>query len=215
MYSGDLAADAPRHETIPKLPQPEPAPSVLEVSGTHSLRENANYRMELEDSRNLSIATEVEETGSGLVHYAVRLHLDSKREQLIEVTAPPGGLEPEIRNMTGDSTRNDLLLTPALFCWPPTVLVNDEHDHFEVAISGLSSDSIASRAQLTSGTGSPQGAAGLISSGFDTVRTAPSQALSRPQMRGTPLASVNKRCALNPDGSSNSGRAPPSLLASI
>lgn len=214
VYSGDLAADLSRHGAIPKFTQRVPAHGVLEVSEPHGFREHANYRMELEGSRNLNIATEVEASGSGLVQYTIRLQLDSKREQLIEVIAPPGGLEPEVRDMTGDSTRNDLLLTPALFCWPPTVLVNDEHDHFAVAISGLGRDSIASRPQLASGSGNPQGAAGLISSGFDTVRSTPDPGRFRP-LRGTPLALGDTLRALNPEPASKSDRAPPSLLTSI
>ncbi len=151
---------------IRKTSQPMPAPSVLEVSTSQDVRENANYVMELDGDRSLSIATDVERPRSGLLHYTVHLHLASSRDQFIDVMAPPGGLDPEVRDMTGDHVRNDLLLTPTLFCWPPTVLVNDGPDHFAVAISGAVPDSVSSRVEVTSGSDNAQGAAGLISSGF-------------------------------------------------
>jgi hypothetical protein len=67
--------------------------------------------------------------------YTVRVQLPGGAEQFIHVTAPPGGLQLEIRDMTGDNIRNDLVLRPALIHWPLIVLINDGHDHFTVAIS--------------------------------------------------------------------------------
>jgi hypothetical protein len=216
VYSEELAGGQPEPGAIRKISRPIPAsPSVHGVPAPRDFREKANYVRELNGYRSLSIATEVEQPGSGLVHYLVRLHLDSSREQSIDVMAPPGGLEPEVRDMTGDNTRNDLLLTPAMFCWPPIVLVNDEHDHFAVAISGAIPDSMSSREELTSRTGNAQGAAGLISSGFKVGGPLPRRGLVLPQFQGSPLLAINGVPTVSPDYASNSGRAPPSFVTSI
>jgi hypothetical protein len=67
--------------------------------------------------------------------YTVRLQFASGAEQSISVTAPPGGLQPEMRDMSGDSVANDLVLTSKLLGLPPIVLLNEGHDHLTVASS--------------------------------------------------------------------------------
>jgi hypothetical protein len=67
--------------------------------------------------------------------YTVHVQLPRGGEQFIPVTAPPGGLQLEVRDMTGDNVQNDLVLRPALIHWPLIVLLNDGSDHFTVAVS--------------------------------------------------------------------------------
>jgi hypothetical protein len=219
VYSGDSPGGQIQHgqrgSLIQKISPSIPAPGALEASTSHDLRESADFTMELDGDRSLGIATEVEQGGAGLVHYTIRLHLDSNREQLIDVMAPPGGLDPEVRDMTGDNVRNDLLLTPSLFCWPPTVLVNDGHDHFALAISGTIPDSVSSREVLTSGAETTRDAAGLISSGFKVVQSRPGREILVPQLRGSPLLSVDGTLITSPLQKSNTGRAPPIFAISI
>ena len=141
--------------------------------------------------------------------YTVRVRLSGGAEQFILVTAPPGGLQLEVRDMTGDNVRNDLVLRPALVHWPLIVLLNDGHDHFTVAISAalpssLNSLSRASRAQQVPGTtaleSSTSKAGGLATSG---------QAVPKPQQG---FLSLLQQRAINRTGyTSVSGRAPPTI----
>jgi hypothetical protein len=64
-----------------------------------------------------------------LTLYTVRLQFASGAEQSISVAAPPGALQPEMRDMSGDSVANDLVLSPKLLGLPPIVLLNEGHDH--------------------------------------------------------------------------------------
>ena len=102
------------------------------------------YVMGFGGDRSLDIATVVEQARAGYVRYMVRLQFASGAEQSIAVMAPPGGLRPEELDMTGDNVPNDLILTPALLHWPLTVLLNEGHDHYVVAISGVFPGSLGS-----------------------------------------------------------------------
>jgi hypothetical protein len=78
--------------------------------------------------------------------YTVRLQFASGAEQSIAITAPPGGLRPEMWDMSGDNVPNDLVLTSRLLRSPLIVLLNDGHDHLTVAVSP---DSFASEFPAT------------------------------------------------------------------
>jgi hypothetical protein len=142
--------------------------------------------------------------------YTVRVRLAGGAEEFIPVTAPPGGLQVEIRDMTGDNTPNDLVLRPALVHWPLIVLINDGHDHFTVAISAslpsaLNPSRQASRSREIADT------AALGSSSSKTGPQASSRqilALTLQQGFLPPLTQT----VTNQDGHrSVLGRAPPSL----
>jgi hypothetical protein len=92
--------------------------------------------LDFDGDHSLDAATVIEQPSVGYAKYTVQLHLASGAEQSFVVMAPPGGLQVEMRDMTGDNIPNDVVLRPALLRWLPTVLVNDGHQHFEVAWSG-------------------------------------------------------------------------------
>src|ERR1700676_4675052 len=46
--------------------------------------------------------------------YTVRLQFASGAEQSLAITAPPGGLQPAMRDMSGDKIPNDLVLSSVL-----------------------------------------------------------------------------------------------------
>lgn len=91
--------------------------------------------------------------------YTVRVRLSGGDEQVFAITAPPGGLQLEVRDMTGDDVRNDLILRPALIHWPLIVLLNDGHDHFTVAISATLPTSVDSGSRASRGRQIPEIAA--------------------------------------------------------
>lgn len=165
--------------------------------------------------RKLDIATDVGQSAGGIVHYELHLNLGAGKEQSIEIVGPPGGLNTEVRDMTGDNVRNDLLLTPSLLCWPPTVLVNDGHDHFAVAISGVTPESISSREELASTPIEPQGTAGLISPGFQTGGLASAREIAPPRLQEPLSLCSGEGFAASPENSSKSGRAPPLVVSLV
>src|ERR1700719_433106 len=98
-------------------------------------RENTHYAMGFGDAPRLDVEAIVDEVLALYTRYTLRLHPASGADQTIVVSAPVGGLELEMRDMTGDGIPNDLVVTPALLHLPLMVLVNDGNDHFTVAIS--------------------------------------------------------------------------------
>ena len=98
----------------------------------------------IDGDRGLGAAAEVKRNLAPATRYIIHLRLAGGRDQLIPVIAPPGGLQFEVRDMTGDNVRNDLVLRPALVHWPLIVLLNDGHDHFTVAISAALPSSVDS-----------------------------------------------------------------------
>src|SRR5450631_2336367 len=98
--------------------------------------EITNYLMNYAGDHSLDIATVIEQPSTGYTKYTVQLHLVSGAEQSVILSAPPGGLRVEMRDMTGDKIPNDVVLRPALIRWVPTVLVNDGKGYFKVAVSG-------------------------------------------------------------------------------
>jgi len=106
------------------------------ISGSTDRSEIKNYFLDFDGDHSLDVATVTEQPSAGYTKYTVELHLASGAEQSVIVRAPPGGLQVEMHDMTGDRVQNDVVLRPALLRWLPTVLVNDGHEHFEVAVSG-------------------------------------------------------------------------------
>jgi hypothetical protein len=93
------------------------------------------YATEIDGDHSLDAATIAENGFDRFALYTVRLEFASGREQSIAVTAPPGGLQPEMRDMSGDKIPNDVVLTSKLLRSPLVVLLNDGHDHLTVAVS--------------------------------------------------------------------------------
>jgi len=140
--------------------------------------------------------------------YTVRVRLSDGAEQFIFVTAPPGGLQLEVRDMTGDNIRNDLVLRPALIHWPLIVLLNDGHDHFTVAISASLPNSLNPSRQASRSRDLPETAA--LSSSKTGPQGTSRQILALTRQRGflPPLA----QRLLNQDAyRSVLGRAPPAI----
>jgi hypothetical protein len=176
-------------------------------------REVTSYVMDSEGDHSLDGATVVEQVFSGYTSYTVQLHLASGAEQSIAVTAPPGGLQIEMHDMTGDKVPNDLVLTPTLLSWPPTVLLNDGHDHFTVAISvdfpGFSREDRASSPHDVHST------VALMSCGFKAGRHPNGGGLFLPQLQADLLSLTNHRVTRSLGYSTSSGRSPPTLATKI
>lgn len=181
------------------------------VSNHHS--EIRNYFMDFDGDHSLEVATVIEQPSAGYTKYTVRLRLASGTEQSVEVSAPPGGLQVEMHDMTGDKVPNDVVLRPALARWLPTVLVNDGHEHFDVAISGTDPSTFSSNEDLGSRSGDPQTFALLISSGFKAVHLPNSRRLFDQQLQECPFSFINQTVSDRLCHASSSGRAPPLITA--
>jgi hypothetical protein len=181
---------------------------IPERSAPNSRLEVTRYVMDYDGDHSLDVATVVEQDISGFARYSVELRLASGVEQSFVVAAPPGGLRVEMRDMTGDKVPNDLLLQPALLHRPPTVLVNDGHDHFTVAISAGDPGSFSSGQELAPGGNDGHGTIGLMSSRFRTGGLKHSDQLF-PQLREITFSFVSQLCVRDSEHPSSSGRSPP------
>ena len=167
------------------------------------------YAMDSDGDHSLDLATVIEQTVGGYARYTVQLRLASGSEQSIDVTAPSGGLELEMRDMSGDSVPNDLILRPALTRWLPTILLNDGHDHFAVVISGTDPGFFACGQELASKESEDQGTIALISSGFKAGRPVKDGGLFLPRFQEELHSPTTQTNAKSLRHSSSSGRAPP------
>ena len=183
----------------------------ISVSNTHP--EVRNYFMDFDGDHSLDVATVIEQPYAGYTRYIVELHLASGAEQSVEVSAPPGGLQVEMHDMTGDKVPNDVVLRPTLVRWLPTVLVNDGHEHFEVAVSGTDPKSFSSNKNLGSRRHESQTFALLMSSGFKGAQLPNRRRLFDPQLQECPFSSFNQTVSDRWGHASSSGRAPPLLTA--
>jgi hypothetical protein len=138
-----------RLKTIVSEPASSPAAAQLQVP--RDRREVTRFAMDFDGDHSLDLATVIEQAIGVYSSYTVQLRLASGAVQSIAVTGPPGGLRLEMKDMTGDKVRNDLVLRPALIHWLPTVLVNDGHNHFAIVISNNLSDSLSSGQDVESG----------------------------------------------------------------
>lgn len=150
----DIAGHAPAFSSVPVASEP----SALGIRPTIT-----HYATESDGDHSLEEATVVEQAFARYTLYTVRLQFASGAEQSVVITAPPGGLQPEMRDMNGDSVPNDLVLSSRLFRWPLIVLLNEGHDHLTVAISP---GSFASGEGRASGPHQVQRALALVSFGL-------------------------------------------------
>jgi hypothetical protein len=167
------------------------------------------YATEFDGDHSLEAATVAEQVFAQYSLYTVRLQFASGAEQSIAVTAPPGGLQPEMRDMSGDSVPNDVVLTSKLFHWPLVVLLNDGHDHLTVAISP---ESLASGEDQASGPHQAPRASPLVSSGFKTGGLTNGGGLFLPRLQEDLFSPIVQIVVMLADYTSSSGRAPPALV---
>ena len=172
-----------------------------------------SYFMDFAGDHSLDVATVIEQASADNTEHTVQLHLASGAEQSVVVTAPPGGLQIEMQDMTGDKVPNDLVLRPTLLRWLPTVLVNDGHEHFEVAVSGTDSRSFSSSGDLGSRRRDSQTYALLLSSGFKAIHL-PQSRLFDSQLQQCLLSSFARTDITRLGHTSSPGRAPPFTTAS-
>jgi hypothetical protein len=185
--------------------------TAISVSNRHS--EITNYFMDFDGDHSLDVATVIEQSSAGYTNYTVQLRLASGAEQSVVVSAPPGGLQVEMLDMTGDKIQNDVVLRPALGRWLPTILVNDGHEHFEVAVSGTDPRSFSSSEDLGSKRRDSQTFALLMSSGFKAVHPPNSRRLFDPQLQECHFSSLTQTGTNRFGHASSPGRAPPLVTA--
>ena len=167
---------------------------------------------DIDGDRVLDIATVVEQPSARYARYTVQLQLASGAEESIAVVAPPGGLQLKMLDMTGDNVANDLILIPTLVRWPLTVLLNDGHDHYTVAITGHLPYRVGSGEERASSSQHVQSIAALLSSAFESNCLANVRTLFSPQMDSKLLFSTALSVAEHLSFLSSAGRAPPASL---
>jgi hypothetical protein len=143
--------------------------------------------------------------------YTIDVRLADGSEQLIPITAPPGGLELRVRDMTGDNVQNDLVVRPALTHWPLIVLLNDGHNHFTVAISATLPSSMDSGSRLSRSQPAPDTAA-LVSFASKAGASTSDRQFLVPKLQQGFLSSFTQRSTNQTDRISISGRAPPAKI---
>jgi hypothetical protein len=187
-------------------------PVAPEPSALGNNREVSRYATGFDGDHSLEAATVVEQAFARFTLYTVRLQFASGAEQSIAVTAPPGGLQPEMRDMSGDSVPNDVVLTSKLLRSPLVVLLNDGHDHLTVAVSPgsfVSGEGRVSRPRQV------QGASALVSSGFKLRALANGGGLFLPQPQQNFSSPISRIVAKHADYTCSSERAPPALVTLI
>jgi hypothetical protein len=211
-HSRDLAPSQLQSAGNNGATQSSPISSAPTTSARH--REIARYAIGLGADRGLNLATVFEQAIGQFSGYLVELQLASGAEETFAVTAPPGGLQLEVRDMTGDNVRNDLVLTPALVGSPPTVLLNDGDDHFTVAISGDLPNSLESK-DRASGAHNVHDTAALLFAGSKASGHANRQGLFCPLQQISSFHLLVETATRRSGNRSSSGRAPPTLVTNI
>ena len=78
-------------------------------SSSNSYFQVRSYFLDFAGDHSLDAATVTEQTSAGYANYTVELRLASGAEQSVVVSAPPGGLQIEMQDMTGDHVPNDVI----------------------------------------------------------------------------------------------------------
>jgi hypothetical protein len=180
-------------------------PSQLLVLGRPEVRHHVSG---FYGDRSLDVSIAIEQICTRYIRYTVRLQPPSGTGQTLVVTALAGGLQPEVQDMTGDHIPNDLVLTPTLLPSAPTVLVNDGHDHFVVAVSGTLPSSLGSSEDMASSQRAVDAAA-LVSSGFQAGRLTNAGLLFLPLAKEHLHVPVVQTATSRLRHTPSSGRAPP------
>lgn len=175
-------------------------------------RRMTRYSTRFDGDLSLDAAIVTEQAFARYTLYEVQLQFACGAEQSIVVSAPPGGLQPEMQDMSRDSIPNDLVLTSGLLRLPLIVLLNEGHDHLTVAISPGSFTSDERRA---SGPGEVHRASALPTSGFRTGSFPSSGGMRLSQFQANFFPSPARFTANYADYASRSGRAPPAVVTRI
>jgi hypothetical protein len=138
--------------------------------------------------------------------YTVRLQFASGSEQSFAITAPPGGLQPAMRDMSGDSIPNDLILSSGLLRLPLVVLLNEGHDHLTVANSP---GSLGSDEGQASGSHQAQRSLAMVRAGMKLGGLSPGVRLLVPHSQEMLLYPHTQIAELWRDNPTMPGRAPP------
>jgi hypothetical protein len=182
--------------------------SALEING------NSAQETIVAADRAPSAAAVVKQNLASSTRYTVHIRLAGGTEEFIPVTAPPGGLQLEVRDMTGDNVQNDLVLRPALIHWPLIVLLNDGHDHFTVAISSTLPSSLDSGSRASGAQQVPDTLA-LASSGSKASTSARNGQFRVPKLQPKLLFPLTQRVTNRTGHRSLSERAPPTIATRI
>jgi hypothetical protein len=197
----------PRQRVAP----PSPA-GILHRSPAVAAQANDLLRKdELDADSALGAEAVVSENLAPSTGYTIDVRLADGSEQFIAITAPPGGLELQVRDMTGDSIQNDLVVRPALTHWPLIVLLNDGHNHFTVAISATLPSSVDSGSRLSRSRQISDGAA-LVSFASKAGSSASGRQFLVPRLQQGFLSSFTQSSTNQTDRISVSGRAPPAKI---
>jgi hypothetical protein len=210
VYSQEVACGQRQADRISLAHAVSPVPNTSEPSALNHSRMVARYATRFEGDHSLDAATVTELISAPLTLYTVRLQFASGAEQSISVTAPPGGLQPEMRDMSGDSIANDLVLTSKLLGLAPIVLLNEGHDHLTVAISP---GSFASGEDRASGSQQIHRGLALLSAKFRPGELRNAGGQHAPQAQENLLSPIAQIFAEPAEPTSSSGRAPPALVA--
>ena len=184
-------------------------PVASEPSEWSNYRRITRYATRFNGDHSLDAVTVTEQAFARYTLYAVRLQFVSGAGQSIVVTAPPGGLQPEMRDMNGDDVPNDVVLTSRLLRLPLIVLLNEGHDHLAVAISP---GSLAANEDRASGAGQVHHASALPASRLKAGGRANSGGSFLPQLQEILLSPTTRITARPAVYTSRSGRAPPALV---
>jgi hypothetical protein len=168
-----------------------------------------HYSLDNAGDHSLEAATVVEQSTVGYAKYIVHLHLASGAEQSVILSAPAGGLQLEMQDMTGDKVPNDIVLRPALVKWLPTVLINDGHEHFRVAMSSTDPSLFSSPDNLGSRSPDSQTFAWMLSSGFRAIHLANARRPFDAYHQESFLSPSSRAIAIGVAHATNAGRAPP------
>ena len=197
---------APQPATVPA--RREPAPPAARGSG--ELDADG-----FDGDQTLDAAAVIRQAFAPSTRYIVHVHSPSGTDQFIAVNAPPGGLELEVRDMTGDNVRNDLVLRPALVHWPLSVLLNDGHDHFTVSVSGVYPGAMESGAQQASTPDRIREIVAVVFSASEANALANRLGTFLPQLQQSLISSFSETVTTSSDRASSSGRAPPTPVTQI
>ena len=207
-------ASVPVSPSHPRDARPSlPAARGSAIFTSNQRSEVRDYFLDFAGDHSLDVATVIEQPSAGYAQYTVYLHLASGAEQSVVVAAPPGGLQVEMHDMTGDKIQNDVVLRPALVRWRPTVLVNDGHEHFEIAISATDPRTFSSSEGLGSRSRDSQTFALLMSSGFKAIHLPDARRLSDPQLRQCRSSTFTQPVANRLGHRTTPGRSPPFATA--
>jgi hypothetical protein len=116
-----------------------------------------------------------------------------------------------MQDMTGDKIPNDIVLRPALARRLPTILINDGHEHFRVAISGTDPGAFSSPENLDSRKDDSQTFAWMLSSGFKAVHLSNTRRPFDPHHQESFLPPCTQAIAFQLVHATSAGRAPPSI----